>query len=280
MQRTGQITEVREFIRKAQEQSRKIALIPTMGYLHHGHLALVAEARKTGAFIVMSIFVNPLQFGPKEDYERYPRDLERDAYMAADAGVDLLFHPDVKEMYPEASLATVQVAAMEDVLCGASRPGHFRGVATVVSKLFHIVQPDSAYFGLKDYQQYLIIKKMTVDLNLPVEVIGVPTVREADGLARSSRNVYLSAKERGEAAMLYQSLCEAAAAIKDGERDPRKIEELIKSRVRETSGRTDYVEVRNAVDLAVVEQIEQTVVMVLAVYFSSTRLIDNLVVPA
>ncbi len=277
---TEKIAEVRQIIQKAREKGRQIALVPTMGYLHEGHVALVAEAKKAEAMVVMSIFVNPLQFGPNEDYERYPRDLERDARMAEAAGVDLLFHPEAKAMYPEAMLATVQVGVMENVLCGGSRPGHFRGVATVVSKLFHIVQPDLAFFGLKDYQQYRILKKMVMDLNFPIEVIGVPTVREADGLAKSSRNVYLSPKERAEAVVLYQSLGEAAAAIRDGQKDPRKIEKLIRSRFDETSGRLDYVEVRAASDLTNVEWIDRSVVIAVAVYFSSTRLIDNLVVQA
>jgi len=280
MQRTGQIAEVRQIIQQARSLGQKIALVPTMGYLHEGHLALVAAAQRAEAFIVMSIFVNPLQFGPNEDFERYPRDLERDAHLAAGAGVDLLFHPDVKEMYPEVVEATVRVETMENLLCGASRPGHFRGVATVVSKLLHIVQPDQAFFGLKDYQQYLIIKKMARDLNFPVEIIGVPIVRESDGLAKSSRNVYLSPQERAEAVVLYQSLSLAAAAIREGERDPRKIEALIRQKISETSGRIDYVEVRNAADLAAVERIEQTVVIAVAVYFKTTRLIDNLVVQA
>lgn len=280
MQSSWQIAEVRRFIQAAREKGRKVALVPTMGYLHEGHLALVAKARELGTVVVMSIFVNPLQFGPNEDFERYPRDFERDERLAAEAGVDLLFHPSVAEMYPEKLLAVVQVGVMEDVLCGASRPGHFRGVATVVSKLFHIVQPDFACFGLKDYQQFRILKKMTLDLDFPVEVIGVPTVREVDGLAKSSRNVYLSAEERTEAVVLQQSLLEAEQAVRNGERDPRRIETGIRKRIEQTSGRIDYVEVRDALDLTSVQEITQRVVIALAVHFSSTRLIDNVVVQA
>lgn len=281
MKSTGHIVELKRDVSEQKRNGRKISFVPTMGYLHWGHLTLVEEAKKDGAFVVMSIFVNPLQFGPHEDFERYPRDLERDAQLAVEAGVDLLFHPSIQEMYPEQMLTFVEVGELDKYLCGASRPGHFRGVATVVSKLFNIVQPDKAYFGQKDYQQYLIIRKMAQDLNMPVEVVSVPIVREEDGLALSSRNVYLKPEQRREAVVLSRSLDEAAGMITQGERSARIIEEFIKEKIkRESSGQIDYVEVRRAGDLAPVEQITGVVLIALAVRFGNTRLIDNKLVEA
>lgn len=273
------IFEIRKVLRKQRENNKEIALVPTMGYLHQGHLTLVKEAKQSGAFVVMSIFVNPLQFGPNEDFARYPRDIERDAKLAEDAGVDLLFNPEVTEMYPEQNLTYVEVGELGDCLCGASRPGHFRGVTTVVSKLFHIVQPDCAYFGQKDFQQYLIIKRMVQDLNFPIEVIAVPIVREEDGLALSSRNVYLSAEQRREALVLNQSLKDAEAWIRGGERSAVVIEERIKEKIRTgSSGIIDYIEVHSAKNLSRVDRIEQPIVIALAVRFGSTRLIDNIII--
>ncbi|WP_018211823.1 pantoate--beta-alanine ligase [Desulfitobacterium hafniense] len=270
------ISAVRDIVKEQRGRGRSIALVPTMGYLHEGHLTLVEEARKSGAFVVMSIFVNPLQFGPNEDFARYPRDLERDAKKAEGAGVDLIFNPEVEEIYPAKNLTHVEVDELGDSLCGASRPGHFRGVTTVVSKLFHIVQPDRAYFGQKDYQQYLIICQMVKDLNFPIEVIGVPIVREEDGLALSSRNLYLSPEQRAEALVLQRSLGEAENWLRQGERSALTIEERIKELIRnESSGEIDYVEIRSAENLHRVEQIEGKIFIALAVRFGSTRLIDN-----
>jgi pantoate--beta-alanine ligase len=250
-----------------------------MGYLHKGHLALVEQAKGEGAFVVMSIFVNPLQFGPNEDFSRYPRNFEQDAKLAKEAGVDLLFNPEVEEMYPSKNLTYVEVGELGDSLCGASRPGHFRGVTTVVSKLFHIVQPDRAYFGQKDFQQYLIIRQMVKDLNFPIEVIPVPIVREADGLALSSRNVYLSSEHRVEALVLSQSLNEAEAWIRAGERRTDEIEKKIKEKIsRESSGEIDYIEIRSVENLAKITDVNEPVVIALAVRFGSTRLIDNKIV--
>jgi pantoate--beta-alanine ligase len=247
-----------------------------MGYLHQGHLALVEQAKQTGAFIVLSIFVNPLQFGPNEDYSRYPRDLERDAYLVEAAGVDALFHPTAEEMYPRPLVTYVEVGELDAVLCGAKRPGHFRGVATVVSKLFHIVQPDLAFFGQKDYQQYLIIRRMVSDLNLPLEVCPVPIVREQDGLALSSRNVFLTSDQRREAVVLFQSLNEAERLWRAGERSARVLETRIREKITgESRGLIDYVEVRDAQDLSEVSKIENPVLLALAVRFGPTRLIDN-----
>ncbi|TGE34096.1 pantoate--beta-alanine ligase [Desulfosporosinus sp. Sb-LF] len=279
MKRTSLISELREIIAQEKGRGRQIALVPTMGYLHRGHLSLIEQAKQTGAFIVLSIFVNPLQFGPNEDYSRYPRDLERDARLVEEAGVDALFHPTTEEMYPRPMVTYVEVGQLDSMLCGANRPGHFRGVATVVSKLFHIVQPDLAFFGQKDYQQYLIIQRMVSDLNLPVKVCPVSIVREEDGLALSSRNVFLTPEQRMEAVILSKSLNEAERLIQAGGQSTREIEKLLRERItRESQGVIDYVEVRDAEDLSEVTDIIRPVVMALAVRFGSTRLIDNKVV--
>lgn len=279
MERTGKIKELQQIIRAQKGLGKSISLVPTMGYLHEGHLSLVEQAKKDGSFAVMSIFVNPLQFGPTEDFASYPRDLEKDAEMAENAGVDLLFYPTVEEMYPQPVLSYIDIDEIANVLCGASRAGHFRGVCTVVGKLFNIVQADKAFFGQKDYQQYLIIQKMVSDLNFAVEVIAVPIVREEDGLAMSSRNVYLSPTHRIEALVLSRSLEKAEQEIKKGQRKARLIEEMVKEQiVRESSGQIDYVEVRSAGDLTVLEEIRGDALIALAVRFGSTRLIDNKVV--
>ncbi|MEL1134802.1 pantoate--beta-alanine ligase [Desulfitobacterium sp. THU1] len=270
------ISEVRQIVKEQRANGKSIALVPTMGFLHQGHLTLVEEAKKSGAFVVMSIFVNPLQFGPNEDFARYPRDLERDAQKAAGAGVDVIFNPEVEEMYPTKNLTYVEVGELGDSLCGASRPGHFRGVTTVVSKLFHCVQPDQAYFGQKDYQQYLIVRQMVQDLNFPIEVIAVPIVREEDGLALSSRNVYLTPEQRKEALVLQRSLTEAEEWVRQGERSAQVITEQIKAKITsETSGEVDYVEIRSADDLSALTILQGRVLIALAVRFGSTRLIDN-----
>ena len=279
MKRTSHIAELREIITLARSEGRRIALVPTMGYLHQGHLALVERAKQTGAFVVLSIFVNPLQFGPQEDLSRYPRDLERDASLVKDAGIDVIFHPSVEEMYPRPIVTFVEVGQLDTALCGATRPGHFRGVATVVSKLFHIVQPDFAFFGQKDYQQYLVIQRMVNDLNLPIEICPVPIVREEDGLALSSRNVFLTAEQRREAVVLSQSLYEAETSLRAGERSAREIEKQIREKIsRQCQGVIDYVEVRDAGDMSEISLIEHPVLIALAVKFGSTRLIDNKVV--
>ncbi|HWQ89891.1 MAG TPA: pantoate--beta-alanine ligase [Desulfitobacteriaceae bacterium] len=279
MQRITKIQELRQIIKAQKGMGKIIALVPTMGYLHRGHLSLVDYAKEEEVFIVMTLFVNPLQFGPNEDFSKYPRDFERDAAMAEEAGVDLLFHPDVTEMYPQPVLSYIDIDEMADVLCGASRPGHFRGVCTVVGKLFNIVQADKAYFGQKDYQQYMIISRMVQDLNFALEVIAVPIVREEDGLAMSSRNIYLTAEQRSEAPVLYRSLQQAAQEIRKGQRSARLIEKMIRENIaRESSGQTDYIEVRSAADLTEIQEIRGKVVIALAVRFGTTRLIDNEVV--
>ncbi len=273
------ITELRQIVREERASGKIIGLVPTMGYLHEGHISLVKRAKADESFVVMSIFVNPLQFGPGEDYGKYPRDFERDSNLAREAGVDVIFCPEVNEMYPEEALTQVEVGGLTAGLCGKSRPGHFRGVATVVSKLFNLVQPDKAYFGLKDYQQYTVIRKMVKDLNFPIEIIGVPIVREEDGLALSSRNVYLSSEERKEALVLFKSLEEAENLILSGKRNVEGIKQVIAEKIiKESSGQIDYVEIVGAEDLSSLEVIDRPVVIALAVRFGRTRLIDNKVV--
>jgi len=279
LKRATHISELREIIALEKKRGRVIALVPTMGYLHRGHLSLIERAKQTGAFVVLSVFVNPLQFGPNEDYSSYPRDLERDANLIEVAGVDVLFHPSFEEMYPRPMVTYVEVGQLDSVLCGAKRPGHFRGVATIVSKLFHIIQPDLAFFGQKDYQQYLVIQRMVSDLNFPIEICSVPIVREEDGLALSSRNVFLTSEQRQEAKVLSQSLNEAEACLRAGERSARVIENQLGEKITSHShGIIDYVEVRDAKDLSEVTTIERSVLIALAVKFGSTRLIDNKVV--
>lgn len=279
MKRTSHISELREIIAAEKNRGRIITFVPTMGFLHQGHLSLIQQAKQKDAFLVVSIFVNPLQFGPNEDLSRYPRDIERDARLLEEAGVDALFHPTVEEMYPRAMLTFVEVKELDAMLCGATRPGHFRGVATVVSKLFHIVQPDMAFFGQKDYQQYLIIERMVKDLNLPVKICPVPIVREEDGLAMSSRNIFLTSEQRQEALVLSKSLNAAELSIQGGQRSAREIERQIREQITlESRGIIDYVEVRDAGDLSEVNEIKQSVLLALAVKFGTTRLIDNKVV--
>ncbi len=285
MKITEYIASLRENIDKARQEGKTIVLIPTMGFLHYGHLAMVENARAQDEdhekiYIIMSIFVNPLQFGPNEDYEKYPRNLVRDSRLAQEAGVDILFVPSVDEMYPEgASLTTVNITKITDVLCGSHRPGHFQGVATIVLKLFNIVLPDVAYFGQKDYQQYVVIKQMVKDLNIPVHLIAYPTVREADGLAMSSRNSYLSTEERKQAPILYQALLEGTDLVRNGEKNAGIIQEKITQRIRnDSNGKIEYIEIRQADNLAAVERINCPVVIALAAHFGSTRLIDNIIV--
>ncbi|HEU4963709.1 MAG TPA: pantoate--beta-alanine ligase [Bacilli bacterium] len=273
------IEEVREFVRAERTQGKRIGYIPTMGYLHAGHLSLVEASRKQCDVTIMSIFVNPLQFGPNEDFARYPRDLERDAKLAEEAGVAAIFAPDVDEMYPNGkgtSLTHVDVEEVTTGLCGASRPGHFRGVATVVTKLFNIVQPDQAFFGLKDAQQVAVLQQMVHDLNIPVEIVPCPTLREPDGLAMSSRNVFLSDEERQQALVLSRSLQEAEQLVAEGERDVKRLTKIVSDRIAEQPlADIDYVQLVNMPDLAPIDTIEKTALLALAVRFGKTRLIDN-----
>ena len=275
------IAEVREFVREQRQAGRSVGLVPTMGYLHEGHLRLMREARATCGAVVASIFVNPLQFGPQEDYGRYPRDLQRDAALAAGAGVDVLFVPSLGEMYPRPTLAFVGVEKLTEGLCGGSRPGHFRGVATVVSKLFNIVQPDYAFFGQKDAQQAAVIRRMAEDLDFPVTVVTVPIVREPDGLAMSSRNAYLSPAEREAALVLYRSLRLAGELVAGGERRAAAVAgEMRKLIEAEPLARIDYVSIVQADTLEPLETVAGRALVALAVYVGKTRLIDNLVLEA
>ncbi|MCZ7662243.1 MAG: pantoate--beta-alanine ligase [Thermoleophilia bacterium] len=256
-----------------------VGLVPTMGYLHEGHLSLARRARQENALVVMSIFVNPTQFGPNEDLSHYPRDLERDLFLAEEEGVDLVFHPPPEEMYLPGHATWVDVEGLTEHLCGASRPGHFRGVSTVVTKLFGICRPDRAYFGQKDAQQAFVIRRLTADLDLGVEVVVCPTVREPDGLALSSRNVYLTEEERAEAPVLYRALRSAEALIASGERDARLVvRDVLEVLAQSPHGRVDYVEVVDTATLQPLEILAGEVLLALAVWFGGTRLIDNLVV--
>jgi len=258
---------------------REVGLVPTMGCLHEGHLSLVRRARERNGLVVVSIFVNPTQFAADEDLDRYPRDLERDLEVAGAAGADVVFHPSTSEMYAQAHATWVEVERLTEHLCGSSRPGHFRGVATVVAKLFGIVAPDTAYFGQKDAQQSLIVRRMSEDLDLGVKVEVCPTVREPDGLAMSSRNAYLSVEERRQAPILRKALLDVAAAIDQGERDPRRVETVFRGRLAESAlARLDYMEVVATSDLAPVERVAGEVLVAAAVWFGGTRLIDNVMV--
>jgi pantoate--beta-alanine ligase len=256
---------------------RTIGLVPTMGAIHEAHLRLIEAARAENGFVVVSIFVNPTQFGPNEDLARYPRPLEEDLAQCSRAGVDLVFHPEPAVMYSPGYRTYVEVTGLQDVLEGASRPGHFRGVATVVLKLFNLVQPDRAYFGQKDAQQVRIIRQMVRDLNVPVDVRVRPTVREPDGLALSSRNRYLDPAQRRLAPVLHGALEEARARFEAGERDGRVLRQALTERITRTPGaRLDYAAVVDADTLEPVERLHGPALLALAVKFGDTRLIDNL----
>lgn len=255
---------------------RRIAFVPTMGYLHEGHLSLLREGRERGDLLVLSIFVNPTQFGAGEDLDSYPRDLGRDVDMARSAGTDLIFAPEASDMYPPGYATFVDVERLGDSLCGASRPGHFRGVTTVVSKLFLLVQPHVALFGAKDFQQLAIIRQMTRDLNLPVEIVGMPIVREADGLAMSSRNVNLNPAERQQALALSAALRGAQAQVQAGETSAAVVLQAARERIaREPDARIDYLQICHQTSLAEMASITPDSVLLLAVRVGSTRLIDN-----
>jgi len=256
---------------------KRIAFVPTMGYLHEGHVSLLDEGRRRGDILVLSIFVNPTQFGPKEDLSRYPRDLEGDLGKAQRAGVDVAYVPEAAAMYPDGYQTFVEVEELQKGLCGASRPGHFRGVATVVLKLFHAVQPHVALFGRKDYQQLQVLTRMTRDLDLGVEVVGLPIVREPDGLAMSSRNAYLSADERLRALALSRALLAARETFEQGERDAARLVDCARATLHMTPGvRLDYLELRDAESLAELHgRVTRPAVMAVAAFVGSTRLIDN-----
>jgi pantoate--beta-alanine ligase len=271
------IARVRAWRDDRRRAGHRVGFVPTMGALHEGHARLIDVARERGDHVIVSIFVNPLQFDRKDDLEKYPRTLEADLEVCNERGVEIVFAPAVEEMYPVEPVCTVRLKRITDRLCGQFRPGHFDGVATVVTKLFEIVQPDEAYFGEKDAQQLAVIRRMVGDLNMPVEIVGVPTVRDADGLALSSRNVRLNPGERSQAIALYLALREAERAIAGGERDARAVERRAAAVVPlDASLRLEYLEVVDPVDLQRVDRIEGTVLVAGALWVGSTRLIDNL----
>lgn len=274
----NRIEDVRNTVKEWKKQGLSVGFVPTMGYLHDGHQSLIKKAYEENDRIVVSIFVNPMQFGPTEDLDTYPRDLERDSKICKDAGANLIFHPEDKEMYKDDFLTFVDMNGLTEGLCAKSRPIHFRGVCTVVTKLLNIVYPDRIYFGQKDAQQLAIIKRMVRDLNIDVEVIGCPIVREEDGLARSSRNVYLSTEERKAATILNKSLSKAKTLIENGEKSSEVIINQIKETINsEPLARIDYVEVVDSLSMEKVKYIEKSVLVAMAVYIGETRLIDNFI---
>ncbi|MFW0756215.1 pantoate--beta-alanine ligase [Pseudomonas sp. H11T01] len=272
------VRELRAAVARARSEGKRIGFVPTMGNLHSGHAALVTKAAQRVDFVVASIFVNPLQFGAGEDLDKYPRTLAADQEKLLQAGCHLLFAPSVEEMYPGgmAGQTRVSVPQLSEGLCGASRPGHFEGVATVVCKLFNMVQPDLAIFGQKDFQQLAVIRALVHDLNLPIQIIGEPTVRAADGLALSSRNGYLTEEQLAIAPALYRSLCQIAEAIEQGERDYPKLLSAHNQQLKAVGFRPDYLEVRHALSLRPATPDDRDLVILVAAYLGATRLIDNL----
>ncbi len=268
---------VRDLVGEARRDGRSIGFVPTMGALHEGHMSLVRLGLQRTSYLVVSIFVNPKQFGPREDYGRYPRDEAGDAALLEEAGCDLLFAPPERDLYSKDDRTRVSVGMLDEFLCGASRPGHFDGVALIVAKLFNIVRPDEAYFGQKDAQQAVIIQRMAADLDFPVRVVVGPTVREEDGLALSSRNAYLSDDERRRAVALYEALMEAAEAVRGGERAPEAVKRIMVSRLGRSGLEIDYAEIVDAAALRPVATIEGLVLLAVAARLGRTRLIDNIV---
>lgn len=270
------VNDVRATVKEWKAKGLKVGFVPTMGYLHEGHESLIRKASEENDRVVVSIFVNPIQFGPKEDLSTYPRDLDRDSKVCERAGVDIIFHPENEEMYFEDFSTFVDMNGLTAGLCGKSRPTHFRGVCTVVTKLFNIVAPDRAYFGEKDAQQLAVIKRMVRDLNIDIEIIGCPIVREKDGLAKSSRNTYLSIEERNAATILNKALTVAKEKIQSGERNSKVIIKLIEEILNsEKLARVDYIEVVDSLSMEGVERIEKSVLVAIAVFIGKTRLIDN-----
>lgn len=271
----GTVKEVREQVKEWKKQGLSVGFVPTMGYLHEGHKSLMDAARKGNDKVVVSIFVNPMQFGPTEDLATYPRDLNHDAALCESAGVDLIFHPEAEEMYEKDFCSFVDMTGLTEGLCGKTRPIHFRGVCTVVNKLFNIVTPDHAYFGQKDGQQLAVIKRMVRDLNMDIEIVGCPIVREEDGLAKSSRNTYLSSEER-KAALILSKTVALGKELAKTEKDANKVVEAMKKNIEtEPLAKIDYVEAVDALSMAPVEKLEGTCMLAMAVYIGKTRLIDN-----
>jgi pantoate--beta-alanine ligase len=273
------ILPMKESSKKARSEGKVIGFVPTMGYLHEGHLALVREAKKMSDVVVVSIFVNPTQFAPTEDFEKYPRDATRDAELLSDEQIDFLFMPKIEEMYPENYQTYVKVRDLSEKLEGQTRPNHFEGVTTVVLKLFHIVEPHFAFFGQKDAQQLAIIRRMVKDLNMDAEIVRVPIVREQDGLAMSSRNAYLSPEERKAATVLYRALEHATSRIEEGERKTKALMKEMREIIQtEPLARIDYIAATDPIELKDIKTLRGKCLIALAVYFGNTRLIDNIIV--
>lgn len=279
MKVVGTIKEVRTLVKEWKKNGESVGFVPTMGYLHEGHGSLITKARENNDKVVVSIFVNPLQFGPSEDLESYPRDLEKDSKFCESLGADLIFHPEPEEMYHDDFSSYVDMSVLTEELCGLSRPVHFRGVCTVVSKLFNIVQPDNAYFGEKDAQQLAIIKHMVQDLNMDVNVVGCPIVREEDGLAKSSRNTYLSTEERQAALILSKTIELAKKLIAEGEKDADVVVAKMKANIEtEPMAKIDYVKAVNGLTMQQQKEIKAPMLIAMAVYIGKTRLIDNAII--
>ena len=272
------VQEMQEIVQQVKTEKKSVGFVPTMGFLHEGHLTLLRNARKDNEVVVLSIFVNPLQFGPNEDFTTYPRDFERDRSLAEKEKIDFLFYPSVAEMYPSEASISVIVKDRTDVLCGRSRPGHFDGVATVLTKLFNIIMPTRAYFGKKDAQQVAVIDGLIKDFNFPIKLVPIDIVREEDGLAKSSRNVNLDPHEREQAAALYRSLQKARSAIEEGERSIPKLKKIIETIIlNESQGKIDYVEIYSYPGLKPIDIASGSIIMAIAVKFSRVRLIDNII---
>ena len=279
MQIATTINEVRTQVKAWKKEGCSVGFVPTMGYLHEGHGSLISRARKENDKVIVSIFVNPMQFGPGEDLESYPRDLDKDSVYCESLGADLIFHPEPEEMYTDGFCSYVDMSVLTEELCGLSRPVHFRGVCTVVNKLFNIVQPDRAYFGQKDAQQLAIIKRMVQDLNMDLEIIGCPIVREEDGLAKSSRNTYLSAEERQAALVLSKAVKLGQELMAGGETDAKKVVSEMSALIeKEPLARIDYVKAVDGLTMQQIDTVKAPMLVALAVYIGKTRLIDNFMI--
>ena len=273
------VEQVREEVKKWRQQGLTVGLVPTMGYLHEGHKSLIDKAVAQNDKVVVSVFVNPIQFGPTEDLATYPRDLERDAALCEDAGAALIFHPEKEDMYFDDFCTYIDMDGLTKGLCGKTRPIHFRGVCTVVGKLFNIVHPDRAYFGQKDAQQLAVVRRMVRDLNFDLEIVGCPIIREEDGLAKSSRNTYLSEEERKAAVILHKGLVKGEEMVSAGEKDVKKVLDAITEIIEsEPLARIDYVEAVGFDNIETIDTIEGSVLVAVAVYIGKTRLIDNFIV--
>ena len=273
------VEQVREEVKKWRQQGLTVGLVPTMGYLHEGHKSLIDKAVAQNDKVVVSVFVNPIQFGPTEDLATYPRNLERDAALCEDAGAALIFHPEKEDMYFDDFCTYIDMDGLTKGLCGKTRPIHFRGVCTVVGKLFNIVHPDRAYFGQKDAQQLAVVRRMVRDLNFDLEIVGCPIIREEDGLAKSSRNTYLSEEERKAAVILHKGLVKGEEMVSAGEKDVKKVLDAITEIIEsEPLARIDYVEAVDFDNIETIDTIEGSVLVAVSVYIGKTRLIDNFIV--